>query len=747
MSLSATRPPPPPTTDGLPLVGEDFLGFRLVAVLGRGALGRVFLATEARLADRPVVLKLTPCDGQEHLSLARLAHPHIVPLLDAQDVPARNLRMLCMPYLGGVTLAEAVQALRRVPAARRHGRDLVAVLDSAPRLAPLPGADHGSVRRLLGRLSYAEAVCWLGARLADALEFAHQRRLVHLDVKPSNVLLAADGLPLLLDFHLARPPAPAGEPAAGHFGGSPGYMAPEVDEAVRARLEGRPVPVAVDGRADVYSLGKVLYHALADGDGLRRPRPLHRCNPQVSRGLSDVVARCLEADPRRRYARAADLAADLRRHLAAQPLQGVPNRSWRERWRKCWRRHPSALSRAGALLGLAVVLAVAVAAVWGVAGRHADARHQEARQALDDGRDLLARGRLAEAEHALERGLGLARALGEADLVRDLEAARARARAAAFRVELHALTDELRFRLDPEALAPEAARRLERACADAWERARGVEADGPPAEREAYRLDLLDLALLWTELRVRVADEAGRGAARREALAAIDDAEKRFGRPAVLLRERARHLRRLGETAAAESAESEAARQPPRTAWEHYAAGRAALQAERLEEAARLLDEAVRLRPSDFWPNFYQGVCAYRRSRGQDAVAAFRVCITLAPASAPCYYNRARALVTLGRRDEARQDLDGCLKLAPGLAPAWLARGLLSLDEGRFEAALADLDEALRRGADPATVHYDRALVHHARKDRAAALADLEECLRRRPQHALARELKARLAP
>src|SRR5262249_47510936 len=89
----------------LPAVGDTLGDFRLRAELGRGAQGRVFLATQRVLADRPVVLKFVPLLGREHLSLARLQHTHIVPLYLVQDYPDRLLRALCLPYFGGVTLA------------------------------------------------------------------------------------------------------------------------------------------------------------------------------------------------------------------------------------------------------------------------------------------------------------------------------------------------------------------------------------------------------------------------------------------------------------------------------------------------------------------------------------------------------------------------------------------------------------------------------------------------------------------
>src|SRR5207302_5302468 len=112
--------------------------------------------------------------------------------------------------------------------------------------------------RFLAQATYVEAVCWIGACLADALHYAHERGLLHLDPKPSNALLAADGQPMLLDFHLARAPLAAGGPAPSGLGGTPGYMAPEHQAALAAVAGRHDVPAAVDGRADVYGLGVLL---------------------------------------------------------------------------------------------------------------------------------------------------------------------------------------------------------------------------------------------------------------------------------------------------------------------------------------------------------------------------------------------------------------------------------------------------------------------------------------------------------
>src|SRR5262249_5708876 len=147
--------------------------FRLLAELGRGAHGRVFLASQPALADRPVALKVTPREEREPLALARLQHAHIVPLYLVQDFPERGLQGLCMPYLGGLTLAAVGNGLREVPPALRTGAHVVTLLDRARAGAPVSLPGRGPARDYLARASFADAVCWVGACLADALQYAH----------------------------------------------------------------------------------------------------------------------------------------------------------------------------------------------------------------------------------------------------------------------------------------------------------------------------------------------------------------------------------------------------------------------------------------------------------------------------------------------------------------------------------------------------------------------------------------------
>ena len=167
----STAPHPPEPEDGLtfPEPGQTIAGFRLVEELGRGSFARVFRAEELRLADRVVVLKVTRLGTREPQTLARLQHTHIVPVHSYRTDPARGLHLLCMPYFGRLTLAQALAEPATASAFR--GRALVDALD---RLQPGCDRPRSAGRNALALRTYPRAIAWWGARLADALQHAHE---------------------------------------------------------------------------------------------------------------------------------------------------------------------------------------------------------------------------------------------------------------------------------------------------------------------------------------------------------------------------------------------------------------------------------------------------------------------------------------------------------------------------------------------------------------------------------------------
>jgi serine/threonine-protein kinase len=276
--------------------GATLAGYRIETLIGRGGMGVVYLAEDLRLS-RKVALKLIapglaadPRFRERFLREAELSasldHPHVLPVYGAGETDGRL--WIAMRYV--------------------EGEDLATLLAREGLLAPLRAVE-------------------LARQIGDALDAAHARGLVHRDVKPANVLVAAVAAGehcYLTDFGLAR--ASQDEmltPTAAHLSGTIAYAAPE-------RIAGR----FVDGRADVYSLGCVLFECLAGAPPFVRRRPsatvaahmddqppsVWSLRPELPSELDDIVARALAKEPGERYASCGELTQAARAALApAEP--------------------------------------------------------------------------------------------------------------------------------------------------------------------------------------------------------------------------------------------------------------------------------------------------------------------------------------------------------------------------------------------------------------------------------------------
>jgi serine/threonine protein kinase/tetratricopeptide (TPR) repeat protein len=330
--------------------------FQVERELGRGGMGVVWLVQDQELGRR-VALKTGPNSlvagdrarerfEREVHAVSRLAHPRLVPILDVGrdgDTP-----WYTMEFVEGATLAQALTWVRQLGLAPEmldasHLRDCV--------------APEGAVSGDAWGRTWIETVCRIVIDVALGLEHVHANGIVHRDVKPSNVLVDAGARGRLFDLGLAHVVDEPGITRTGDLAGTPHYVAPEqVDDAQ-----------AVDARTDVYSLGVTLYELLTlrrpfEGrttqEILRRiqnaePAPPRRHHPQLPRELETICLTALEKEPARRYACAADMAADLERFLSFRPIHARPA-GWRRRSWKFIRRRPAQ----AALLGLALLVAV-----------------------------------------------------------------------------------------------------------------------------------------------------------------------------------------------------------------------------------------------------------------------------------------------------------------------------------------------------------------------------------------------------
>jgi eukaryotic-like serine/threonine-protein kinase len=268
---------------------QQFGRYRVVGPLGQGAMGIVYRALDPELG-RTVAVKTIALSGdeqeqdvhqarfrQEARAAGGVSHPSIVTIYDVGR--EGDLAFIAMEYIEGRELRQLI----------REGT-----------IAPARALE-------------------IAALVADGLAYAHERGVIHRDVKPGNIMVLPDGRVKIMDFGIARLQESEVKTQSGVLLGSPQYMSPE-------QVAGH----ALDGRADVFSLGVVLYEMLTgakpfDASDLTQllfwvvnlpHKPPSERNPALPPVIDYIVARALKKDPAERYATAAEFAADLRDSIA-----------------------------------------------------------------------------------------------------------------------------------------------------------------------------------------------------------------------------------------------------------------------------------------------------------------------------------------------------------------------------------------------------------------------------------------------
>jgi hypothetical protein len=335
-----------PSATDLP---RRFGDYELLEELGHGGMGVVYRARQLA-PERLVALKvirtgeLATAEDVRRFRLeaneaARLDHPHIVPVYEVGEHAGRHF--FTMRLLEGGSLAQHLARLQNDP----------------------------------------KAAARLVAQVAQAVHHAHQRQLLHRDLKPGNVLLDAAGQPHVADFGLAKRLGGSGEASQSVGAGTPEYMAPE-----QARGEAR-----LTTAADVYGLGGILYALLAGRPPFRgatawetiqqvqaqEPVPPSAHGPGCPRDLETICLKCLAKEPSRRYASAEAQAEELERWLAGEPIRARPvgrlERAWL--WAK---RNPAVASLLTAFVA-ALLLGITFSSYFAV---EAHRREKDTREAL-----------------------------------------------------------------------------------------------------------------------------------------------------------------------------------------------------------------------------------------------------------------------------------------------------------------------------------------------------------------------------
>jgi WD40 repeat protein len=354
-------------------------GYEILAELGRGGMGVVYMARQRSL-NRIVALKMVLAGGHagaedrarflaEAEAIARVRHPGIIQIHDFGTHD--GLPYFSLEFCGGGSLGVRLRGTTLPP------RDAAETVET----------------------------------IARAVQAAHDAGIVHRDLKPGNVLIADDGTLKITDFGLAKRVEGGGLTRSGAVMGTPSYMAPE-------QAEGRP---DVGPAADVYALGAILYECLTGrppfkassavetirqvvGQGPASPRQLQANLP---RDLETICLKCLQKEPARRYASARELADDLRRYLEGRTILARPV-GWLERGWRWTRRHP-AVAALAALSGAALLALVVTLAIGNALLRE---HQEETQEAL--GREQESRRKLEEEQGRTREALeGERKALGE----------------------------------------------------------------------------------------------------------------------------------------------------------------------------------------------------------------------------------------------------------------------------------------------------------------------------------------------
>ncbi|MGB7346185.1 MAG: serine/threonine-protein kinase [Pirellulaceae bacterium] len=697
-----------------PSVGEAFAGYQLVAQLGEGAFSRVFLARQADLAERFVVLKVTPLGTKESDKLAKLQHSNIIPIYSVHR--QNELSSICMPFLGATTFADVsacserwasldgpAQELVSTILARQQStielvagsRDLQRTGDSARVDSVLESTDaeNSSVAlelKELSSLGYVDALVELVIGAVEGVAHAHRRGIIHRDLKPANILVTDEGCPVLLDFNLAIISDDADNRVVG---GTLPYMSPEQLDSLRT---GDP-SVASD---DVFAMGVILYELLSGqmpfsspdssdsfdldqviDDRQSEPRSLASLNSHVSPGLAAIVERCIAPQQADRYSDGTELLEDLRLHRQNLPLRHVPNRSIAERITKWTRRHPR-LASASTVGASAVGILLVVASLWWQArirGERLDVETHWQQFSAEFPAAIMALSSPGLEPEILSDGLRQS-----SELLREWD-------------------------ID----------------SDDWKQTSGAHRLSQTSQTQLSNqiADLLFLNAV-TEFDLAVV----RGDDLKDSQQRLENAMK-MGRRAAWLDPSYQSLATHQEQRIANFGSERYPYDPNRRVfgWNTILKEGQSIASSKLSDPHELLQfSSVQLNrePTNaiYW--FRYAVANQQLGNLTGSLSSFDVCDRLQPNSVATIFNRGLCHLNLGNHRQALVDFASCLELKPQLTIARFNHAVAAHRLGDHQAALADLNQIVAAGDPRTRMLFFRAEVHLALNDRASADRD-----------------------
>lgn len=397
--------------------GHTLGRYKLLEVLGAGGMGKVWLAKDR--FGYPVAIKVLNTQGtpsaealkrfrREGEIMAKLRHRSICRIYEMNEVD--GVSFIAMEYVNGISLAGLLSSLPKSTSNKRRTKtsalelaDLIRsarhrlpaqeeLRETAKDAAPAPKAHSRSLLSVEQTLTLFSKVC-------EAMQFAHEHGVLHRDLKPANILLREDGEPLVADFGLAKLADSQDEASlsmTGNVFGTIQNMAPEQADSSKH----------VDERADIYSLGTILYHMLTgrphfkptgniiiDCPKLQEHQPVRPRihNPTIDADLEIIILKCLRPEPSQRYRSVRSLLADITHYRCGEPISARPVSTTELLWKQVLR-HKTIFALSAAfliILGIGTVVAFvqityrakaaqAAAAEAEAQREEADAQRQEA---------------------------------------------------------------------------------------------------------------------------------------------------------------------------------------------------------------------------------------------------------------------------------------------------------------------------------------------------------------------------------
>ncbi len=693
----------------------------------QGGMGEIWLAEDTDIGRQVALKRIRP--GREDWRVpflleaqvtGQLEHPGVVPVHElGNDEEGRPFYV--MKFVHGGTLWDII-----------HDFHAPAKASTAEKKSSLREAEPHEVQRLRLLQIFID-VC-------QTMAYAHSRGVLHRDLKPENIMVGPYGETLLLDWGLAKlagqpdrfedlpqiPVMASGEyeaTRAGRVKGTPDYMPPE-------SVEGQTD--LVDHQSDIYLLGATLYHILT-GKAPRQVKsikqlvelvkmpvaPPRKLNPAIPKGLDAICLKAMAPAKADRYASAGELAEDVQRFLAGEPVAAYRESFLERSWRWC-RRHRKALGR-----GLAAVLVVGTAAIAFYKF------HQQQRENAERLEQAEQTSRALQAQETAREQIARFRRLAE--------------EARFFAASTNPVAEHAPF-FDPAKgeAAGQAALDVTHDWATRW--TGGIDGLPLPHEIEPLKRELYDLLLLMAQLESNQ-PSAQRGTENARRLLGLTEQAGTFG-PATrgYHRLRSQAYEALGEpqSAAAERAKADD-QQTPAGALDYFLLGeqyrteasRPSPDAERKpwqpdkDRLGRAIEQyrlALRADPDHFWSHFQLGRCHLAAGKLGEAVESLGACVALRPKSAWGYSARGLALMQLKRYDEAKADLDRAIELDADFLPPRLNRGVVHWLQKDIEAAKADFDAVLNAPADKRLIEaaFYRAQMNLERGNADSALEDLD---------------------